>query len=115
MSEERTIYGPIVSKEDSEFVSQFLNRDSSTEYIITQKAKTMAQILGSDRCAANRFDYQCSTCKELLSEDQVDVDMPTQEQIDNKFTGMKCHQVFQKFHLDHQGNRCGPVDQVCYS
>lgn len=73
------------------------------------------------RIAPSPNAYQCHQCKEFLFDEQVEQDMPTDAELKQiqktrgRFRRGGLIECFDKYHLDAQGNRCGPVHPiVCY-
>ena len=73
------------------------------------------------RIASQFRSYQCHQCKEFLFDEQVEVDMPTDAELKQirktrgRFRRGGLVECFDKYHINDQGDRCGPVQPlVCY-
>ena len=61
------------------------------------------------------LDYHCSGCQTYLCADEVEMVPVSERSILEKIgTGKKFHEIFEQYHRDHEGNPCGPVQQICF-
>jgi len=77
----------------------------------------------ASRIAPDARAYQCHHCGEFLFDEQVEVDIPSREELEKiretrgryRRGNLALVECFDKYHLDRHGNRCGPVQPlVCY-
>lgn len=65
------------------------------------------------RIASRTLDHRCTKCNTMLESSEVDTNINTPQEIKNALEA-RYPTLFQKFHLDHEGNRCGPVEQILF-
>ena len=76
----------------------------------------------ASRLALSARAYQCHHCGEFLIAEQVEVDMPTREELEKiretrgryRRGNLALVECFDQYHLDAAGNRCGPVQPLVY-